>query len=1039
MANNSDGSIVLTVTIDKTELLGELSKLKSVLNNTTSEFSKTSQGAKQAENAFQSLSNFIKIQEERLNALKQQYASYVLQNQQNSTAAKKLKEDIKNLSTSLDENRKKLDNSKNAANVFDKSMTKIKKATNSTITGLKRFASALGIYFSLREILRFSNEASKLASQQEANLKRLDMLYGESAKYVYEFANANANAFGMAKSAAYDAAADYGNIFRTFADGAKSAQMTNDMLRVTAVVASQTGRTYEDVFEKIRSGLYGNTRAIDDLGLSVRQSSLMQTQAYQQISQNGVRSWNSLTDAELQNARALGIIEQANIHYGNSILQSTALIRSQFNAAWTDFKVTWGQAVNLVLIPILTVATRILTTITEVMQKIFHLSGKQGKQASATSKVSSNIGGAADNQDKLTDSVGKTNQALKETNKELKRELASFDEIEVLSRNTSDNATGGVSTVGGSSAGSGLNTVGGDTTTTTTGGGDDPLIKKGEIDMKLAMIGTFAGAALVGLGVFMMFSGHLFLGLGMVAVGALGVWSSLELLQDLPIDLKQKLAKALQIVGMTAFILGVILIFVPGCLAAGLGLMALGVTALKASQQLTGGNFDISSFVLKVIIIAGLIAFTLGVIMLFIPGCRLAGLGLMAKGALAIAALVGLKELGWQEIKEKIETVATSMWKVIYTIGIIMVVVGVVLLFSPFPLVGLALMLIGIAAIVTETALGGDQLKEELKKFCVKYWKVLYAVGALMVVVGVVLLFSPNPLIGLALMLVGIAELVEATELGGDQLEEEFQKFILTYWDTIKKIELLVFVVGIVLLFTPAWGVGVALLLLGYTALKIEEQALDGTETKLGLLTQFDSLTSWVKNIMAAAFVIGMILAFVPGCLTVGLALMGSSAAALFGKQAMDNSALKTELEKQLNSAKETAKKGVDDINSEYAKIGNTAPKTIDVREKLSGTKVKYNVPGLARGAVIPANREFLAVLGDQKSGTNIEAPLKTIEQALENVLVRANIESGERSAPTTVVLQVNDREFGRAVVDLGGKENRIRGNSFVKTKLIYG
>ena len=40
-------------------------------------------------------------------------------------------------------------------------------------------------------------------------------------------------------------------------------------------------------------------------------------------------------------------------------------------------------------------------------------------------------------------------------------------------------------------------------------------------------------------------------------------------------------------------------------------------------------------------------------------------------------------------------------------------------------------------------------------------------------------------------------------------------------------------------------------------------------------------------------------------------------------------------------------------------------------------------IPYLAQGAVIPPNREFLAVLGDQRSGTNIEAPLSTIQQAV--------------------------------------------------------
>ncbi len=46
-------------------------------------------------------------------------------------------------------------------------------------------------------------------------------------------------------------------------------------------------------------------------------------------------------------------------------------------------------------------------------------------------------------------------------------------------------------------------------------------------------------------------------------------------------------------------------------------------------------------------------------------------------------------------------------------------------------------------------------------------------------------------------------------------------------------------------------------------------------------------------------------------------------------------------------------------------------------------------IPKLATGAVIPANREFLAVLGDQKHGTNIEAPLDTIEQANERLLLK--------------------------------------------------
>lgn len=45
------------------------------------------------------------------------------------------------------------------------------------------------------------------------------------------------------------------------------------------------------------------------------------------------------------------------------------------------------------------------------------------------------------------------------------------------------------------------------------------------------------------------------------------------------------------------------------------------------------------------------------------------------------------------------------------------------------------------------------------------------------------------------------------------------------------------------------------------------------------------------------------------------------------------------------------------------------------------------NIPKLATGAVIPPNAPFLAMLGDQKRGTNIEAPLDTIKQAVREVV----------------------------------------------------
>lgn len=85
-----------------------------------------------------------------------------------------------------------------------------------------------------------------------------------------------------------------------------------------------------------------------------------------------------------------------------------------------------------------------------------------------------------------------------------------------------------------------------------------------------------------------------------------------------------------------------------------------------------------------------------------------------------------------------------------------------------------------------------------------------------------------------------------------------------------------------------------------------------------------------------------------------------------------------------------------------------------------SATLSMDSVPHLAQGRVIPPNREFLAVLGDQKSGTNIETPLETMIQAMEVALRNANY-GGNRE----IVLQLDRRELGRAVVDVSRLESQ--------------
>lgn len=59
-----------------------------------------------------------------------------------------------------------------------------------------------------------------------------------------------------------------------------------------------------------------------------------------------------------------------------------------------------------------------------------------------------------------------------------------------------------------------------------------------------------------------------------------------------------------------------------------------------------------------------------------------------------------------------------------------------------------------------------------------------------------------------------------------------------------------------------------------------------------------------------------------------------------------------------------------------------------EIAESLGTSKLNIGkIPRLAQGAVIPPNREFMAVLGDQNRGTNIETPLSTMVEAFNQAL----------------------------------------------------
>lgn len=126
----------------------------------------------------------------------------------------------------------------------------------------------------------------------------------------------------------------------------------------------------------------------------------------------------------------------------------------------------------------------------------------------------------------------------------------------------------------------------------------------------------------------------------------------------------------------------------------------------------------------------------------------------------------------------------------------------------------------------------------------------------------------------------------------------------------------------------------------------------------------------------------------------------------------------------------------IDGINWMISKLNTFSITTPEWLNKLSVTKglggktfgfniptlASVQLPRLASGAVIPPNREFMAVLGDQKSGTNIETPLSTMVQAFKQAMTETGV-AGSRQM--TVIFQLDRRELGRTIYQLNNEETQ--------------
>ena len=193
------------------------------------------------------------------------------------------------------------------------------------IEGIGSKLDNLGSKFTTRltlPITALGAVVTKSGMEQEAAIQQVEKIYGEASKTIKDFANNTALSYNMSTKSAYKYSQIFGNLIQTITDDqAQNAQYTQELLKASSVIASATGRTMEDVMDRIRSGLLGNTEAIEDLGVNVNVALLESTESFEKFA--GDKSWNQLDFQIQQQIRLFAILEQTTKKYGDEVNVNT--------------------------------------------------------------------------------------------------------------------------------------------------------------------------------------------------------------------------------------------------------------------------------------------------------------------------------------------------------------------------------------------------------------------------------------------------------------------------------------------------------------------------------------------------------------------------------------------------------------------------------------------------------------------------------------------------------------------------------------------
>lgn len=339
----------------------------------------------------------------------------------------------------------------------------IKQSFNGLGSAVKKIGLLIGGAFAVGKLVQFGKECVELGSDLAEVQNVVDVTFTTMSDKVNEFAKNAMTSAGLSETMAKRYVGTFGAMSKSFGFSESQAyDMSTALTQLTGDVASFYNISQDLAYIKLKSVFTGETETLKDLGVVMTQSALDQ---YALANGYG-KTTSAMTEQEKVALRFAFVQEQLSAASGDFIRTSDSWANQVrvMQLQLQSLKATVGQGMINIFTPVLKVINILLgklATLANAFKSFTELiTGKKssgqtsgsGAGLSGTDAIADTAdqyGQAADNAEKLADATNDNAKATKKANKETKNYLSSLDEVHKVT-STGSNSSSTPSSSGGS-------------------------------------------------------------------------------------------------------------------------------------------------------------------------------------------------------------------------------------------------------------------------------------------------------------------------------------------------------------------------------------------------------------------------------------------------------------------------------------------------------------------------------------------------------------------------------------------------------------